>query len=121
MTETTLILEVMKDSTIVALREEMCTLESNSEVEGETDGEDIEGDANVLCPSKPNNIEFGKSTVKVEDLDVMKKLGYIGKNDDNLIRFASNEIIPEPKDDEVVVFKSFFRARLRFLILRDDC
>jgi hypothetical protein len=44
----------------------------------------------------------------------MKKLGYFGENDDELIRFAGEEIIPEPKEDEVVVFKSFFRAGLRF-------
>jgi hypothetical protein len=31
-----------------------------------------------------------------------------------LIRFAGEEVIPELKDDEVVVFKSFFRAGLRF-------
>jgi hypothetical protein len=43
----------------------------------------------------------------------MKKLGYFGKDDDELIRFAGHEVIPEPRDDEVVVFKSF-RARLRF-------
>jgi hypothetical protein len=44
----------------------------------------------------------------------MKKLGYFGRNDDNLIRFAGEEIIPDPKDDEVVVFKSFFCVGLRF-------
>jgi hypothetical protein len=52
--------------------------------------------------------------VKSDDLVLMKKLGYVGKNDDDLVRFAGDEIIPEPKDDEVVVFKSFFRAGLRF-------
>jgi hypothetical protein len=31
-----------------------------------------------------------------------------------LIRFTRDEIVPEPRDDEVVVFKSFFRAGLRF-------
>jgi hypothetical protein len=44
----------------------------------------------------------------------MKKQGYFGENDDRLVRFAGKEVIPEPKDDEVVVFKSFFRAGLRF-------
>ena len=44
----------------------------------------------------------------------MKKLGYFGENEDGLIRFAGEEVIPEPKEDEVVVFKSFFRAGLRF-------
>jgi hypothetical protein len=45
---------------------------------------------------------------------VMKKLGYFGENDDELVCFAGEEIIPEPKEDEVVVLKSFFRAGLRF-------
>jgi hypothetical protein len=44
----------------------------------------------------------------------MKKLGYFGENDDRLVLFVGGEVIPEPKDDEVVVFKSFFRAGLRF-------
>jgi hypothetical protein len=36
----------------------------------------------------------------------MKKLGYFGKNDDELIRFAGNEIVPEPKNDEVMFSKA---------------
>jgi hypothetical protein len=44
----------------------------------------------------------------------MKKLGYFGKNDDGLIRFAGDKVILESKDDEVIVFKSFFRTGLRF-------
>jgi hypothetical protein len=67
-----------------------------------------------LSPSKPSHVEFGKSTVKVEDLVLIKKLGYFGNNDNGLIRFARDEVIPEPKDDEVIVFKSFFRAGLQF-------
>jgi hypothetical protein len=38
----------------------------------------------------------------------------LGGNDDELIRFAKEEVVPEPKEDEVVVFKSFFRAGLQF-------
>jgi hypothetical protein len=52
--------------------------------------------------------------VKVEDLVLMKKLGYFGENDDELIRFARDRVISKPKDDEVIVFKSFFWAGLRF-------
>jgi hypothetical protein len=44
----------------------------------------------------------------------MKKLGNFGENEDELVCFAGEEIIPEPKEDEVVVFKSFFRAGLWF-------
>jgi hypothetical protein len=79
----------------------------------EADSED-EDEVGILSPSKPSHIEFGRSTVKTEDLVLMKKLGYFGEKDDELVRFAGEEVIPEPKDDKVVVFKSFFRAELRF-------
>jgi hypothetical protein len=45
---------------------------------------------------------------------MMKKLGYFGRAESKLIRFAGEEVTPEPKDDEVVAFKSFFRAGLCF-------
>jgi hypothetical protein len=77
-------------------------------------GDEFEEDNSILSPSKPSHIEFGKSTVSVEDLIMMKKLGYFGEAESKLIRFAGEEVILEPKEDEVVVFKSFFRARLRF-------
>jgi hypothetical protein len=38
----------------------------------------------------------------------------LGENEDKLIRFAGEEIILELKDNEVVVFRSFFKAGLRF-------
>jgi hypothetical protein len=44
---------------------------------------------------------------------MMKKLGYFGEDESKLIRFAGEEVIPDSKEDEVVVFKSFFRAGLR--------
>jgi hypothetical protein len=82
-------------------------------VEGESDNESEE-DNNILSPSKPSHIKFGKSTVTAEDLVVMKKLGYFRENEDGLIRFAGDQVITEPKEDEVVAFKSFFRAGLWF-------
>jgi hypothetical protein len=82
-----------------------------TEVESDNESED---DDSILCPTKPSHVEFGRSTVKAEDLILMKKLGYFGENDDELVRFAGEDKIPEPKEDEVVVFKSFFRVRLWF-------
>jgi hypothetical protein len=81
-------------------------------------GIDDEEDDGILSPSKPSHVEFGKSAIKAEDLVLMKKLGYFGKNDDGLIRFARDEVIPEPKDDEVKVFKSLFWAGLRSLCMK---
>jgi hypothetical protein len=45
---------------------------------------------------------------------MMMKLGYFGEAERKLIHFVGEETTPMPKDDEVVVFKSFFRAGLRF-------
>ena len=80
---------------------------------GRSDKESEE-DNNILSPSKPSHIEFGKSTVTTEDLVVMKKVGYFGEVEDKLFRFAGEEVILEPKEDEVVMFRSFFRTGLRF-------
>jgi hypothetical protein len=117
--ETTPILEMMRRSGLIVQDEKEIDPTkdvADDEVEpttAEADSED-EDDDDILNPSKRNHIEFGKSTVTAEDLVLMKKLGYFGENDDKLVRFAGEEVIPEPKDDEVVVFRSFFRAGLRF-------
>jgi hypothetical protein len=117
-TETTPISEVMWRSGLVV--QEEATAEGTPNVEAEqieaevgSDNESEE-DNNILSLTKPSQVEFGKSTVTEEDLVVMKKLCYFGENEDGLIRFAGEEVILEPKEDEVVVFKSFFRAGLRF-------
>jgi hypothetical protein len=49
-----------------------------AEIESDRESEE---DDSILCPTKPSHIEFGKSTVKAEDLVVMKKLGYFREND----------------------------------------
>jgi hypothetical protein len=111
-TETTPISEVMRRSGLVVSEGAIAegeTAEAEQTVVNRSDDENEE-DNNILSPSKPNHIEFGKSTVSEEDLVMMKKLGYFGEDESKLIRFAGEEVIPEPKEDEVVVFKSFFRT-----------
>jgi hypothetical protein len=71
-----------------------------------------------LIPSKPSHLDFEKSTVSEADMPMMMKLGYFGEAEKKLIRFAGEETTPTLKDDEVVVFKSFFRAGLRFPLNR---
>jgi hypothetical protein len=78
-------------------------------VEGESDNESKE-DNIILNPAKPSHLEFEKSTVTKDDMTMVKKLGYFGESESKLVRFAGEEVIPEPREDEVIVFKSFFRA-----------
>jgi hypothetical protein len=117
-TETAPISEVMRRSGLVASEETIAEGASNAEAEqtvaeGESDNESEE-DNNILSPTKPSHIEFGKSTVTADDMVMMKKLGYFGEDKSKLVRFAGEEVVPQPREDEVVVFKSFFRAGLRF-------
>jgi hypothetical protein len=113
---------MMKCSGLVVQEETIVEGTSNAEAEqaiaeAESDNES-EDDDNILCPTKPSHVEFGRSTVKAEDLVLMKKLGYFGESDDELVCFAREDTILEPKEDEVVVFKSFFRAGHRFPFMR---
>jgi hypothetical protein len=72
-------------------------------------------------PSKPSHLDFGKSTVSEADMPMMTKLGYFEEAEKKLIRFGGEETIPKPENDEVVVFKSFFKAGLRFSSAWNDC
>jgi hypothetical protein len=108
----------MKRSGLVVLGEVTDEGASNAEagqtvVEGEIDNESEE-DNNILNPAKPSHLEFEKSIVTEDDMTMMKKLGYFGESESKLVRFAGEEVIPEPREDEVIIFKSFFRAGLRF-------
>jgi hypothetical protein len=115
--ETSPISEVMRRSGLLVPEETVAeggTAEIEQVVVEDRSDDEIKEDNSILSPSKPSHIEFGKSTVTEEDLVMMKKLGYFGEEESKLIRFAAEEVIPEPREDEVVVFRNFFRAGLQF-------
>lgn len=75
--------EVMRELSIVEPKdgdEAYIVVKSDSEAEANNDADtdNDEEDPSILHPNKPSHIEFGKSTVNVEDLDMLKILGYIG-------------------------------------------
>jgi hypothetical protein len=87
-------------------------LATEAEQVGAEEGES-EDDYSAL-PSKPSHLEFGRSTVTEDDMPKLMKLGYFSEAKKKLIRFGGEEITLKPERDEVVVFKSFFKAGLRF-------
>jgi hypothetical protein len=116
--ETALISEVMKQSGLVVIEGAADEGASTAEAEYADIEEDIvdeeEEDYNTLMPAKPSHLDFGKSIDSEADMSMMIKLGYFEEAEKKLIRFAREETTPTPENDEVVVFKSFFRAGLRF-------
>jgi hypothetical protein len=117
-TETAPISKVMRRSGLVATEgaSDEGALATEAEQadfeEGDIGEEEI--DYNTAMPSKPSHLDFGKSTVSEADMPMMTKLGYFGEAEKKLLRFGGEETIPKPENDEVVVFKSFFKAGLRF-------
>jgi hypothetical protein len=80
----------------------------------EENADEKEEDYIILISSKPSHLDFERSTVSEADVPMMIKLGYFGEAERKLVRFAGEETTLAPKDDEVVVLKSFFRAGLWF-------
>jgi hypothetical protein len=76
-----------------------------------------EDEYSCRMPSKPSHLDFGKSTISEADLPKMMKLGYFSEAKKELVRFGGEETILKPEKNEVVVFKSFFKAGLRFPLL----
>jgi hypothetical protein len=60
---------------------------------------------------RPSHVVFGKSTVKQGQIEVMKGRYF---HDIYIMRAGGESIVPLPEADEVVVFKSFMKAGLRF-------
>jgi hypothetical protein len=101
--------EVMKRSGLV-VSEDAPAAEAE-----QVDAKEIESEDDYsVVPSKPSHLEFGKSTITEGDMSKLMKLGYFSEAKKELVRFGGEEITLKPEKDEVVVFKSFFKAGLRF-------
>jgi hypothetical protein len=102
-TETAPISEVMRQSGLVvtegAIDKGAPTAEAEQADIEEENVDEEEEDYNTLIPSKPNHLDFEKSTVSEADVPMMMKLGYFGEAEKKLIRFAGEETTPKAKDD----------------------
>jgi hypothetical protein len=115
--ETAPISEVMKQSGLIVPEDVFDEGASTAEAEqvGEVGAEEDESEDDYsVVPSKPSHLEFGRSSVTEDHMPKLVKLGYFSEAKKELIRFGGEEITPKPEKDEVVVFKSFFKAGLRF-------
>jgi hypothetical protein len=99
--ETVPISEAMKRSGLVTSEDVPAAGAEQVDVE-ETDSED---DYSSAVPSKPNHLDFGKSTVSEGDLPKMLKLGYFNEEKKELVHFGGEETTPKPGKDEIVVLR----------------
>jgi hypothetical protein len=112
--ETVPITEAMKRSGLMTSEDIPAAEAEQADIE-ETDSE---GDHSIAVPSKPSHLDFGKSTISKADFPKMVKSGYFSEEEKKLIRFGGEETTPKPQKDEIVIFKSFLKAGLRFPLNR---
>jgi hypothetical protein len=62
-------------------------------------------------PWRPSHTIFGRSTIKQSQIDAMKGRYF---RDISIVRAGGDSTAPVPEVDEVVVYKSFMKAGLRF-------
>jgi hypothetical protein len=62
-------------------------------------------------PWRPSHVVFRKSTVKKGQIEAMKGKYF---HDISIVRAGGENTVPLPEADEVVIFKSFMKAGLRF-------
>jgi hypothetical protein len=89
-------------------------LEGLSEDTGDSDSYDAEsgGEDSEDRPWRPSHAVFGKSTIKQSHLANMRCRYF---RDLSIMRADEGEkTCPTPEENEVVIFRSFFKARLRF-------
>jgi hypothetical protein len=78
------------------------------------DSEDIgiEEDNKIIRPTKPSHVDFRKSTIKGGHIEVLSMFHYI--DDVNWVWLGGEDLVPKPRQDKVVIFRSFLKAGLRF-------
>jgi hypothetical protein len=88
-------------------------LEGLSEDTDDSDSYDVEsGDEDSEDqPRRPSHAVFGKSTIKQSHLDNMRGRYF---HDMSIVRAGGDNIIPALEENEVVIYRSFFKADLRF-------
>jgi hypothetical protein len=93
-------------------------LEGLSEDTGESDSYDVEsgGEDSEDRPWRPSHTVFGKSSIKQSHLDNMRERYF---RDMSVVRVDDGvRTVPTPEENEVVIFRSFFKAGLRFPLNR---
>jgi hypothetical protein len=92
-------------------------LEGLSEDTDDSDSYDVEsgGEDSEDRPWRPSHAVFGKSTIKQSHLDNMRGRYF---RDMSIVRADVDRAVPAPEENEVVIFRSFFKAGLRFPLSR---
>jgi hypothetical protein len=99
-----------KTNTEKITNEMLADLSEDSYDSGSFDMESEDEDAENY-PWRPSHTIFGKSSIKQSQINTMKGRYF---RDISIVRAGGDSAAPTPEEDEVVVYKSFMKAGLRF-------
>jgi hypothetical protein len=103
-----------KTNTKKITKEIMADLSEDSDDSDDYDVESGDEDSEDR-PWRPSHTIFGKSTINQSQIDVMKGRYF---RDMSIVRVGGDNTAPAPKENEVVLYKSFMKAGLRFPLSR---
>jgi hypothetical protein len=103
--------EAMEKTNIEKITNEiMVDLSEDSDDTNDYDVESGNEDAEDW-PWRPSHTIFGKSSIKQSQIDAMKGRYF---RDMSIVRVGGDSAAPAPEENEVVVYRSFMKAGLRF-------
>jgi hypothetical protein len=103
--------EAMERTNVEKITDEMLAGLSGDSSDSESFDVESENEDAKDRPWRPSHVVFGKSTIKQWQIEAMKGKYF---HDISIVRAGGESTIPLPEADEVVVFKSFMKAGLRF-------
>jgi hypothetical protein len=103
-----------KTNTKKITKEIMADLSEDSDDSDDFDVESGDEDSEDR-PWRPSHTIFGKSTVKQSHVDAMRGRYF---RDMSIVRVGGDSTAPAPEENEVVIYKSFLKAGLRFPLSR---
>jgi hypothetical protein len=101
-----------KTNTEKITREIMADLSEDSDNSNDYDVESGDADSEDR-PWRPSHTIFGKSTIKQSHIDTMRGRYF---RDMSIVGVGGDSTAPVPEENEVVVYQSFLKADLRFLL-----
>jgi hypothetical protein len=103
--------EAMERTNIEKITNEMLAGLSGDWSDNESFNVESENENTEDRPWRPSHVVFGKSTIRQGQIEVMKGKYF---HDVTIVRAEGEDTVPLPEGDEVVVFRSFMKAGLRF-------
>jgi hypothetical protein len=103
--------EAMERTNVEKITDEMLAGLSGDSSDNESFDVESENEDAEDQPWRPSHVVFGKSTVNQGQIEAMKGKYFHGIF---VVRVGGENIVPLLEADEVVVFKSFMKAGLRF-------